>query len=247
VTEDILDEPKFNGQEWVLGAYMRVLAMLNRTKSRDGILRVSQPTLCMLTGRRRGDLAEKRLRLLVHLRLTCAARYADYWLILVPKWAGIQGFSPVDPQRCPEKSPAPKKKKKKIEEKRQESNVEPSDAPSPTVLDLREYFAASLLAQSPDHSVSRKRSWVSWDRDLDRLLRIDCRTPGQVRDMIDWAHAHDFWAANIQSPGKLRAKWDQLAMQRKRDATPHLSPTQAREERGRQAAAAVIRELEGSG
>ena len=118
VTEDILDEHKLNGADWILGAYMRVLAMLNRTGSRDGILRVSYPILGALMNRRRGDIALKRLALGVHLGLYSAARYADFVLILVPKWPIIQGFAPTPLQRNPgskSKSKSKSKNKKELE------------------------------------------------------------------------------------------------------------------------------------
>lgn len=118
VMEDVLDDPKLNGEEWVWGAYLRTLAMLNRTKSRDGSLRVSDRQLGALMGRSRGDVAAKRARSLAHLGLISLAKYADYWLILVSKWPEHQGFAPAElrrdsvetPPPTPTPTPTPRKK-----------------------------------------------------------------------------------------------------------------------------------------
>lgn len=51
-----------------------------------------------------------------------------------------------------------------------------------------------------------------WLADMDKLERIDGRRPGQIQRMIDWCQADSFWRANIQSPTKLRAKYDQMRL-----------------------------------
>lgn len=49
-----------------------------------------------------------------------------------------------------------------------------------------------------------------WAYEIDLMIRIDNRSPDEIRDMIDWSHRDSFWKANILSPGKLREKWDTL-------------------------------------
>lgn len=48
---------------------------------------------------------------------------------------------------------------------------------------------------------------------MDRLLRIDQRTPEQVRYIINWCQRDEFWLGNIRSPQKLRDKFDTLIAQ----------------------------------
>ena len=48
------------------------------------------------------------------------------------------------------------------------------------------------------------------------LLDADGQPSAEVHDVIDWATRDDFWAPNILSAKKLRAKFDQLKMQRQR-------------------------------
>jgi len=49
-----------------------------------------------------------------------------------------------------------------------------------------------------------------WAYDIDLMIRIDNRSPDEIRELIDWSHRDSFWKANILSPGKLREKWDTL-------------------------------------
>ena len=51
-----------------------------------------------------------------------------------------------------------------------------------------------------------------WARDFDVALRNDERMsePSFVAQVIKWACSDGFWRANIQSPAKLREKFDQL-------------------------------------
>lgn len=68
-----------------------------------------------------------------------------------------------------------------------------------------------------------------WAYDIDLMMRIDCRGPDEIRELMDWAHKDQFWKANILSPGKLREKWDTLvahnqrAEERIRGAPAHKS------------------------
>lgn len=55
-----------------------------------------------------------------------------------------------------------------------------------------------------------------WAYDIDLMIRIDCRSPDEIRELMDWAHRDSFWKANILSPGKLREKWDTLVAHKQR-------------------------------
>lgn len=55
-----------------------------------------------------------------------------------------------------------------------------------------------------------------WAYDIDLMMRIDCRSPDEIRELIDWSHRDPFWKANILSPGKLREKWDTLVAHKQR-------------------------------
>jgi len=69
-------------------------------------------------------------------------------------------------------------------------------------------------AKVPDSTPEGLRRWAY---DIDLMMRIDCRSPDEIRELMDWAHRDPFWKANILSPGKLREKWDTLTAHKKRD------------------------------
>ena len=73
---------------------------------------------------------------------------------------------------------------------------------------------------------------VAWITEMDKIIRIDGRSVGQLNEVIYWCQQHDFWKNNILSPAKLRKQLDKLELQmsddyhwqknklRRRQATP---------------------------
>jgi hypothetical protein len=51
-----------------------------------------------------------------------------------------------------------------------------------------------------------------WGVNADLMLRLDHRTAEEITAIIQWSQRDDFWKSNILSMGKLREKFDQLAM-----------------------------------
>ena len=80
----------------------------------------------------------------------------------------------------------------------------------PEIETLCSFFESSLnqLLDTP----GRERVSKSWATDLDRMVRLDGRTPEQIRNATLWAHRHEFWQRNILSPAKLRKHFDRLAL-----------------------------------
>lgn len=110
VYSDILEDPRLMGEDWKLAAYVRLLAMVNRSESRDGILRLPYRALGVAMGRSRRDVALKRLRLLVQDGLSCAALYEHYVLIILPKY--LERYGNAVPEKCPTKTKTKTKTKK---------------------------------------------------------------------------------------------------------------------------------------
>ena len=54
------------------------------------------------------------------------------------------------------------------------------------------------------------RVGTEWHQAMDRLIRIDGYTPEQIRQVIDWCQADEFWQGNIRSAKKLRQQFDAL-------------------------------------
>jgi uncharacterized protein YdaU (DUF1376 family) len=59
-------------------------------------------------------------------------------------------------------------------------------------------------------------NWDTWADHVRLMRELDLRTHEQMYDLFRWAKRDAFWCANIQSPAKLREKWDTLTAQRAR-------------------------------
>lgn len=79
---------------------------------------------------------------------------------------------------------------------------------------------ADLLADRIEQN-GAKRPTVSkaWIRTLDRMIRLDERSPEQIERAIEWATSHTFWSTNILSPDALRRHYDRMSLQARRDST----------------------------
>jgi hypothetical protein len=97
---------------------------------------------------------------------------------------------------------------------------------SPTMVEA--WALANLLADLIEGNGSKRPSVTSaWVTAIDRMLRLDGRTPEQVENCIRWCQADEFWRANILSAPKLRQQYDRLrlaALQR-RNGTARGQPT----------------------
>jgi hypothetical protein len=101
-----------------------------------------------------------------------------------------------------------------VEETHEETHISlSSDAES-----LKVYFLDSIKKFKPDFLHKSK----SWDKTFDLIIRVDKRLPEDVKNIIDWAHAQEFWQSNLLSPSSLRKSFDQLHLKMKNDAS-HLA------------------------
>ncbi|MHA7210812.1 hypothetical protein [Arthrobacter sp. MDT1-65] len=77
---------------------------------------------------------------------------------------------------------------------------------SPEVESLCQHLAAHITRNGNKPGTIGTR----WKQAADRLIRIDGYTPDQIRQVIDWSQADEFWQGNILSMSKLREKFDTL-------------------------------------
>ena len=132
-------------------------------------------------------------------------------------------------QSAPRQSQSPARAYKE-KEQHVAAPAAPGDASSasPSAERCRKHLVAGLLALSPKGRIRRKRDFADWDRDMDRLLRIDQRSEPEVIAMIDWALGNEFWAPNIQSPAKLRKQWDRLVLEQERGSGKNAAAEEKR-------------------
>lgn len=73
---------------------------------------------------------------------------------------------------------------------------------------LSEFLLEKILSRNQKF---RKPDVQSWAKQIDFMIRLDGRTPDEIRRVIDWCQNDSFWKGNILSTAKLREKFDQLA------------------------------------
>lgn len=88
---------------------------------------------------------------------------------------------------------------------------------------LADLLRQQLVAQKPDHALSKEAKWKTtrptWSRDLGALLRTDGRSAARAAQLIRWVFGDQGGSEYrfvIESPKALRVKWDrvELAMSR---------------------------------
>ena len=86
---------------------------------------------------------------------------------------------------------------------------------------LAQFMISEMLKVKPDSKVPKDDvgKLQGWATDIDRMIRLDKRTPKQIAELFQWAQNDSFWCSNIRSPKKLRDKWDTLELQKKERKT----------------------------
>jgi hypothetical protein len=67
-----------------------------------------------------------------------------------------------------------------------------------------------LLERHPEHKPPNFDRWANTVR---MMRKRDNRTDEQIRELWQTVQADSFWQNNVESPSKLRDKWDRLWMQ----------------------------------
>lgn len=95
---------------------------------------------------------------------------------------------------------------------------------------ISKYLAYKILKENGTAKISES----VWAKDIEKALRIDGRTKGQLMACIDWIYKDGkFWIPNILSGKKLREKFDQLTIQMKRPQNS-FTPQQTKREKSNQ-------------
>ena len=78
---------------------------------------------------------------------------------------------------------------------------------------LSQLLLKLILERKPDF---KKPDLQGWAVHIDKMIRIDKRTPEKIEPVIKWCQQDDFWQNNILSTAKLRKQFDQLEMKMKK-------------------------------
>lgn len=150
-------------------------------------------------------------------------------IITITNWDTYQSREDINDQQSDQhptsKRPASdhkqegKEKKEGKEQKTSSSKAELSDAALPLAILLRDLINAR---SNGTPIVPEKTNMQTWAKEIDRMIRLDKRTPEDIEAVIRFSQRDKFWQSNILSTGKLREKFPQLFL--KMDAeTPKTS------------------------
>ena len=84
---------------------------------------------------------------------------------------------------------------------------------------LAELLLNLILERKSDF---RKPNLQMWAVHVERMIRLDKRTPERIEAIIHWSQRDSFWQGNILSTAKLREQFDQLEL-KMRKQTPALT------------------------
>jgi hypothetical protein len=97
-----------------------------------------------------------------------------------------------------------------VKEKNNSPNPE-KDPPEPETDALKLSKLLFSLFKERDEK-AKEPNFQTWAIHIDRLIRIDQRTPEEIEAVIRWCQANEFWQNNILSTEKLRDQFTQLIL-----------------------------------
>lgn len=85
-----------------------------------------------------------------------------------------------------------------------------------------DYECAEFLfkQQRKANPTCKAPNFDTWANDIRLMREQDGRQLRDICELFKWAKSDDFWSPNIQSPAKLREKWDVLHERRTRENPP---------------------------
>jgi len=78
---------------------------------------------------------------------------------------------------------------------------------------LANWIFSKIREMNPEH---KQPNFETWANDIRLMREKDRKSHQQIQELFAWANTHSFWNDKILSPNKLREKWDQLTIQRKK-------------------------------
>ncbi|MBA7707802.1 hypothetical protein ES703_116685 [subsurface metagenome] len=87
------------------------------------------------------------------------------------------------------------------------------NTPSSEALELAKFLKGLILRNNA--KAKTPNDLTKWAAEIDRMRKIDHRTPEEIRSVLEFSQNDSFWCANILSAGKLREKFDQLYLKAK--------------------------------
>ena len=229
--EDMLDCPKLaqvDGDGF--RAYVQILLMLNRAKSRDGSLTLNQHAAMAATRKGRKDAAFRLLRCLADVGLMSVEHRGDVSVITVPKWSELQGYaSPPVPVPVPKGESAPSCTQKRLQSPPKDPEGGGSSKPRQGAKgELTETQVAKLRALAPiglagqDVTDAEIRCWFAatqpkmvargvkstWRAALNWWPKVH---PDEIRDAVRWVRLHSYALVVVSSEPREEDDYEDFA------------------------------------
>ena len=194
-----VDYANYEDKDWFDGA--------KKIAIKRGQLVFSQPKLAEFfgVGRRKIRTRLEVMKTIGFLTITTTKRYSIVTICNYEKYQSSETGSRPSKRPRPDQRMATTKKVKNSKNKHRSSSQ--SDEGGDAYL-LSEYFKSWILKNNPKARPKPK----NWPIEIKRMIRIDKRTPEEIRQVIDFSQRDPFWRSNILSAGKLRKQFDQLSM-----------------------------------
>jgi len=80
----------------------------------------------------------------------------------------------------------------------------------PMDLEIASTMVLEIAKYNPKFIKPGPEALKKWAKDIRLMRTIDGREPRDIRAVIEWSQADDFWRGNIMSPAKLRKQFGQL-------------------------------------
>jgi len=147
--------------------------------------------------------------------------------LLIEKGGQEETLSGSDQQPFPDQSatlspPEPKLLKKPLKKPKQ--TEDDKKKPSSEAIQLSKFLKSLILRNNP--KAKTPADITKWAADVDRMMKIDHRTPEEIKFIIEFSQNDSFWCANILSAGKLKDKFDQLYLRAKEKGGSHAGREQ---------------------
>ena len=217
VFEDILDDPKLvDCSADVFRFYFRLLAMLNRTKNKNGRITLGRLALNLCAGREQLRHSLRVARSGADAGLYALSEEGLQTVITVPKWAEMKGTAPKVPRPAPASAPAFPGQEEEEEEEEETTVATPSEPAVRVAKALKNW----VLTLNPNAKVPARLN--GWANEYDRMMRLDSRTEEQIGDQMQWLFTINpkrEAAFVVLSPKSHRAKYDRIAICMRGDLT----------------------------
>lgn len=82
---------------------------------------------------------------------------------------------------------------------------------------LADFFLQTIRTFKPDF---KEPNLPSWQKDFDKMLRLDKRNTEDIRILIHWLPGNHFWRKNILSASKFREQFDRLQLAKEEKTIP---------------------------